>query len=361
MRVCYILDYCAAGYGRPENVLYLARSMQKQGHEVLVLVGEGDPTLLEGIEGHVLRRCGPRVGRFSNRVIYGKESLAYRSFLTRHLDRWNPDLVEIYETADIWALSDWKGSPKVLSLRTDPRDYDNRRRDLVCSTLSRMDWVEYRTPDAREWLIQYGAADSRLSWGCSGIIEPCSGEEPLVLSGNPSLVCAARIDKNKNQRSLIEALPGILAKHPGAHLSLIGDGPDRDYCQRLAQQLGVEYRVSFLGHMAHSWQRLSGANLHLLISHSEGYPRSIMESMLLGVPVACSAPASGPILGNELGALLDHDRPDVLAEQISQVLSEPRLMRQRANDAQIHAREHYVFDAQVRRSLHIYNTVLTGS
>jgi phosphatidyl-myo-inositol dimannoside synthase len=54
------------------------------------------------------------------------------------------------------------------------------------------------------------------------------------LSDRPVILCVSRLVRRKGQDSLIQALPRIRSRVPGATLLIVGDGPDRDRLRRLA-------------------------------------------------------------------------------------------------------------------------------
>lgn len=67
----------------------------------------------------------------------------------------------------------------------------------------------------------------------------------------PLVVCVARLVRRKGQDSLIRAWPEVLRTWPGAHLVLVGDGPDRRHLERLARWYGVSDRVHLIGSVPH--------------------------------------------------------------------------------------------------------------
>ncbi len=91
----------------------------------------------------------------------------------------------------------------------------------------------------------------------------------------------------KRVADTIRILKLVLEKHP-VRLLLIGDGPDRQECERLARELGVAERVKFLGMQTSFVELLSIADVFLLPSQSESFGLSALEAMSCGVPVVAS-------------------------------------------------------------------------
>ncbi len=70
-----------------------------------------------------------------------------------------------------------------------------------------------------------------------------------------------------------------------AHLLILGDGPDRAVLQRLADQRGMQGRVTFAGHSTAVTEWLSIADAMVISSHREGFPYVLVEALQAGCPV----------------------------------------------------------------------------
>lgn len=99
------------------------------------------------------------------------------------------------------------------------------------------------------------------------------------------LVYVAELNKNKNQKLLIKAFERISKTNKNTKLLLIG--PDRlsGENQRLAQQLGLETKVDFLGYREDVHELLPMCDLTVASSFREGLPVNTMESLACGLPV----------------------------------------------------------------------------
>jgi glycosyltransferase involved in cell wall biosynthesis len=69
---------------------------------------------------------------------------------------------------------------------------------------------------------------------------------------------------------------------------LIGEGPERERLQALAQQLGVH--LLLLGYRADPYPTMASFDVAVLPSRAEGMPRVILEAMALGVPCIATPP-----------------------------------------------------------------------
>lgn len=96
-----------------------------------------------------------------------------------------------------------------------------------------------------------------------------------------------RLAAVKNYPLLLQALAQLPAAIPW-RLALIGDGPERGNLQETIGRLGIEGRVSFLGHRNDVAELLGGIDIFVLPSISEGMSNTLLEAMAAGVAVIAS-------------------------------------------------------------------------
>ena len=110
-------------------------------------------------------------------------------------------------------------------------------------------------------------------------------------SSKLSILCVARIDRQKNQMALVEAL----ARHPGTTLRLVGPTTQPDYLEELkakAEALGVSDRVAFVGALRPGSPELiaeyENADAFVLASRHEPFGIVALEAWAAGLPVVAS-------------------------------------------------------------------------
>lgn len=125
--------------------------------------------------------------------------------------------------------------------------------------------------------------DTRLFSGKSG--------ESGKSGGKIALLCVARIDRQKNQMALVEAL----ARHPDATLRLVGPVTQPDYFKELkekAEALGVSGRIAFVGALPPGSPELiaeyENADAFVLASRHEPFGIVALEAWAAGLPVVAS-------------------------------------------------------------------------
>ena len=142
---------------------------------------------------------------------------------------------------------------------------------------------------------------------------PYSGV-PTVLSDASHPLQVVYIGRVAREKGLYETLQGLRLAHElgvDARLVIAGTGAEEPRLRRYAQALGVAARVCFVGPVFGNdkVKLLSGADVMVLPSYSEGLPYALLESMAAGVPV----------IATPVGAI-----PDVVSDGIHGFLVPPR-------------------------------------
>lgn len=128
------------------------------------------------------------------------------------------------------------------------------------------------------------------------------------------------------EKGLIELFEALSELTPIPSLLVIGDGPDRAFLERKADELGVADRVEFVGFVGDLQEmvdRLVSARAFVLPSYTEGLPRSVLEAMQLGVPVVTTRVGGLPQLlePTAAGLLVEPRDSEALRSAILKVLS----------------------------------------
>ena len=156
-------------------------------------------------------------------------------------------------------------------------------------------------------------------------------------SDEKRFVAAGRLVDQKNFALLIEAFAAFSRVHPGWVLEIYGDGMLKPQLSALANQLGVEGQVRFLGYVSDLDQRLIGAAAYVLSSDYEGISNSLAEAMDLGLPVIstdCPSGGSALLIEDRVSGLLTPvgDAP-ALARAMGEIAADPEFARRMAAGA----------------------------
>lgn len=153
----------------------------------------------------------------------------------------------------------------------------------------------------------------------------------------------ARVSKEKNLEDAIKAFKIVLNKHPDAYLNVYGrvltPGEKQEYSNisKLITELKLENNIFFKGHVENSYEEMRTSLATLLVSHFEGMPMVILESMANKTPLICYDINFGPrdlILNNKDGFVVEKYNINKLAEKIIYFLDNPDIAIEMGEKAQ---------------------------
>jgi len=145
---------------------------------------------------------------------------------------------------------------------------------------------------ARQLSQSIPAAEDKIEVIPNGIDpQPIAPIDKAALGLDPSrqlVVFVGRLTEQKGLDKLFPQLPHVFAKFPNVDLALVGDGDQRESLQELAEDLGIQSRIHFLGWRADAQSIIATAELLVLPSRWEGMPNVVLEAMAQGKPVVAN-------------------------------------------------------------------------
>lgn len=131
----------------------------------------------------------------------------------------------------------------------------------------------------------------------------------------------------KRVPDVIEIFDQIQQKVP-SKLIIVGDGPDREVCEKLAARKGIENKVVFLGNSNEVDKILCFSDLFLLPSEKESFGLAALEAMAAGVPVISSNAGGLPEvnLQGESGFLSEVGNVTEMAENALKILKSEEVL-----------------------------------
>ncbi len=175
--------------------------------------------------------------------------------------------------------------------------------------------------------LALGASPDRLSVIPMGVDTQRFAATPDP--GNETLLCIGRLAAEKGFDLALRAFSRLTRTRPGARLIFVGDGPLRDSLQRLAQRLGVDGRVCFLGARPQEElpRLLAEASVVVVPSRREGFGLAAAEALACGrAVVASDLPALREVIEHErTGLLVRPDDDQALAQALTRLLADPIL------------------------------------
>lgn len=293
LRAVLVLPSLAAG-GAERVVLALAGGLARAGDRVDLVVVDGRGPFADRVPDgvRVVDLAAPRL-------------LAAVPRLVRALRRLRPDVVVASAThvnLVLLALRRWLGrdvrvvvreaATPSRSLAEEPfprlfawgmrRWY--RRAAAVVASSSRM----------RDELIAHGAPAGAVTVLANPVDVAAIRAAAVPPRRRPGpgrrLVTVGRLVEQKGVDRVIDALAGAAAD---THLTVVGDGPERDALEARARARGVADRVAFVGFVDPPWPWIAGADALVIASRWEGMPNVALEALACGTPVVAVDEAGG--------------------------------------------------------------------
>ncbi|HTT25195.1 MAG TPA: glycosyltransferase family 4 protein [Candidatus Sulfotelmatobacter sp.] len=182
-------------------------------------------------------------------------------------------------------------------------------------------------------------------------------------SGQVRLLCVGRLAAEKGQVFLLEAIAALRTEGRSILARLVGDGPDRKWLEKRADELGIGSNVEFPGWV--DQERLlalyAESDLFVLPSLAEGIPMVLIEAM--SMEIACIAPCIAGIpelIENGVdGMLFSVADVEDLTAKIRSLVNSPELRARMGEQARIRvmrdydmARNSERFASALKRHLH---------
>ena len=364
MKIAYLITRADAVGGASIHVRDLARAMLERGHQATVLLGGHGPVAEQLAAAGV-----PFVSlRYLERRIHPLRDLRALAEIVTTLRALAPDLVSTHT-----AKAGWIGRAAA-------------RRLSIPALYTPHGWSIGSRMSPRLGAIFSLAEKVAAKWSAA-IICVCEDEKRLALSKGvaaagkllmvhngvgdiarelrarpaqaPVRICSiARFASPKDHRTLLAALAALRAQP--WELDLVGAGPLEMEMRDLASELGLGGRVRFLGYVADPAPVLAGAQLFVLSSRSEAFPRSVLEALRAGLPVVASAVGGigEAVTDGVNGLLVPAGNPEPLAAALQTLLGDAPLRESMGAAARATYERRFRLEYMVDSTAAIYATLL---
>ena len=229
-----------------------------------------------------------------------------------------------------------------------PLEFDNVEQHGIAGKVQRAAFVACISDFCRAQLMRLVPASDwpRLHVVHCGVQpDTYAGADRPAATGPIEIVTVGRLAPMKGFSVLLDAMAELHADDAAVHLTIIGDGPERERLEARAQNGAVTF-TGALG-PAEVADRLRRADVFCLPSFAEGVPVVLMEAMAAGLPVVATTVMGIPELVRPgAGILVPPGRADALAEALRVYIADPGAReRDGAAGREIVAREFDVDDS----------------
>ena len=155
--------------------------------------------------------------------------------------------------------------------------------------------------------------------------DTCLGQEKII-------VTVGNLVHDKAQHILIESFYRAKIKNPSLKLKIVGHGPKERELKDQVINLKISNNVDFLGFIEDEkdlYKILKGADLFVLTSITEGFPRVLYEAMAHRIPIVTTDVGGIPfLLSNKKNAMVvEVNNVEKIATSILKIISDKKLRR----------------------------------
>ena len=365
MRILYIITKSEAG-GAQTHIAQLSRALIARGDSVVVMSAPGG-----WLEKEIISLGGTfiAVPQFSNSYNILR-LFSIQKVVDTALCDWKPDIVSCHSgfagfmgrlavrnrapvifTAHGWSFS--PGAPffqRVASLTAEVLAAPLCRKIVCVSHYDRIIALgTHLIPKTKLVVIRNGAEVP------SGEISPRRALRRIVYVG--------RLASPKRPIELLEALQ-LLSETVRDEIAvdIAGDGPDRAMLESYAKTNGLS-NMHFLGEQSREqiFALLDRSDLMVLPTQKEGLPRSIIEALIHGVPVAATNVGGvSELVTKDTGFLLPlEDGGKSLAEIIELLHADPERFQRLSVQSAAYARKNFSLERVLSETFALYDVVLS--
>lgn len=140
-------------------------------------------------------------------------------------------------------------------------------------------------------------------------------EAPIGFPEDAPVICAVgRLSREKAYERLIVIHGRLLEQGIRHKLMIVGEGPDKEYLERLIQAMDLQDSVVLAGYQSNPYPYMKKSRFLVISSYTEGLPVISMEALSLGVPVVSTISSIGEVFGDETcGIVAENDNASLEA------------------------------------------------
>lgn len=361
MRILFVVTRADTIGGAQIHVRDLATRLMKDGADVLVCTGPGVTYSKVLQDSHIPFIQLPQLHRDVNVL----KDIASTRALIKAIRSFCPDIVSTHSakagvvgriaarmvgTPCIYTAHGW-----VFGNRApEPRNSVYKYLEKALAPLSTK--IVCVSEQVRGAGVEIGIDSDRLVTIHNGMPNVCTTIKAHGLGSPPKIVMIGRFQEPKHQKALVLTVANV----EGCTLEFVGDGPDEQSVQKAAKELSIEERVTFLGFQEDVSGILQQADIFALVSHQEGFPRSILEAMRAGLPVVATdvGGVREAVVDGVNGYVVPVGDQAMLNDRVRTLVEDSELRRRMGHASRNRYETHFTFERMYSETVAMYREVL---
>ncbi len=348
--------------GGPQQVVYLINALRERGHDN-TLVCPPD----SGIDG-VARLAGIRV---QNLFCAGDLDLPFAYRLSQYLKEQAPDIVHCHSRRGADLLGGLAASyaeiPAVVSRRVD----NTEMRLMATLRYKPFQKIIAISAAIAEVLRNHDVEDERIAVIRSAVDAAAFARVPdreafrqefHIEEGAFAIAAAGQLIPRKGHRYLLQAVAGLVRKHPQIRLVIFGDGYLNNQLRAQAAALGLGGVVQFAGFRDDLDDFIACFDLFAHPALAEGLGVAALKAAAAGVPVVgfdagglCEA-----VEHTKTGLLVPKENVDELQSAIATMIDDDHMRQQMSIAGRERMQNEFSIATMADKHMALYESVLNG-
>jgi len=337
----------------------MSKMQASMGHEVTVYTSIWDDEPLEEV------RDNYRIIRFKGITVF-RNPISPRLFCRLLRERMKYDIIHahshLYSSTVFCALMRMLGSsPLVITnhglvSQTAPIWLQKLYVPTVAKwAYDTADSIICYTETERKQLIDLGIHPEKISIIHNGV--DTDHFTPLTnIAHKKQILWIGKYVPGKGVEYLLQGFQLFSREFADYTLLMIGRGPKKDDCLKMIEDLGLQGKVILRDFIDNKDlpEIYRQSSLFILPSLEEGVPRTILEAMACGVPVACTELPQLVKIVSECGLLFPPKDPEALAAALSTLVSDHEMAQDCGRNGREKAVSMYSWSDTVSKTLDLY-------
>ena len=350
-------------YGGGLQVFFLVKGLQARGEQPVLVCPTGSAIAAQARE-HGLQVREIAMG--------GDQDIGLISRVRALIRAEKPDLVHLHSRrgSDVWGAlaARLEGVPTVMSRRNDnpePRGWFRLKYKLYDRVVAISEGIRQvllgagLSPD--KVVCVHSAVDTQRYWPHRDDIGWFRDEFRLA-PDDLTIAMAAQFIARKGHRTLIAALPAVLAAQPRTRVLLFGQGPELAATKKLVQGAGLEKHVDFAGFRNDLERVMPCVDLMVHPAEMEGLGVALLQAAACGLPIVAGRAGGIPeiVRPGINGELIEPGDVEGLANHLIRLLGDPALRQRYGAAGRALALAEFSIEAMVEGNLQAYRDVCSA-
>jgi glycosyltransferase involved in cell wall biosynthesis len=183
-----------------------------------------------------------------------------------------------------------------------------------------------------------------------------------IAADAPLIVCAARLQPEKDVPTLVSAMASLVKTSPGAVCVIAGEGPQFAMISMQIEDAGLQKNVRLLGFREDAISLMNAGDVFVLPSLAEPFGLVLLEAMSLAKPVIATR-AGGPleiVFENQTGLLVRPAEPGQLCDAIQKLITDPAAAKRFGENGFTRFEERFTAARMAKATVGVYEKSLAA-